>query len=117
MNRIEAGGATIDRATARAGIAAALGVPAGYARDDDGNLRRADIRQSEILRKADAGQVATTVGTAAGAAAPVATAFLGADWRVALVFAALVLAAGGLGLLYLRGIRQRRLEMHEQGTA
>lgn len=92
-----------------------VAAPAGYEVKPSGNIVNPDPASSTIVKDADRGSVAQTVTIAAGAAAPIVTAFAGLDWKVAAILGGVVLVAGIVGLVYLRAIRATRLDMSRQG--
>ncbi|WP_020695299.1 glycoside hydrolase family 73 protein [Reyranella massiliensis] len=89
--------------------------PKGYEVKPDGNIVNPDPKRGSIVKDADKGSAAQTITVAAGAAAPVVTAFAGLDWKVAAVLGAMVLVGGVIALFYFRSIRRARLDMAKQG--
>lgn len=89
--------------------------PKGYEVKPDGNIVNPDPKRGTIVKDADKGSAAQTITVAAGAAAPVVTAFAGLDWKVAAVLGAMVLIGGIVALFYFRSIRRARLDMAKQG--
>jgi len=120
MNLVEAGGATVTDDQVRAGIQKRLGVPAGYVRGEDGNVKRADIKQSGTIRDANAGQKANWFQTAVssagiGGAATLMTSLQGFDWRLIGIFAVvltIVVIAGVRTDWKFRSVKKRRRQMH-----
>jgi hypothetical protein len=92
--------------------------PEGYVKTEDGNLIRADVKQSDIVKGADQAKVVTTVATTATAVGGAASAFAGLDWKVLAV-----LVGGALGVLViyllwrLLQAKQSRIEMNKAGLA
>jgi len=91
--------------------------PPGYERKPDGNIMRKDMSQSGIVQDSNVGSIIATAGAAAGSAAPIVQAWLGADWKVAAVFALVVIALGGGALFYFASVKKRRRRMHADGLA
>lgn len=91
------------------------GAPEGYEVRPDGNIVNPNPKQSTIVKDANRGAVSATTVAAAGAAAPIVTAFAGMDWRLAAVIGAIMIAGGGLLLWYTLSIRRARLDMARQG--
>lgn len=114
MNRVEAGKQTITLAEATQGVEKALGVPKGYVRQDDGNIVREDMKQSETIKLNNTGQLANVAGTATTVVTAVAAI---PDWRVAAIVAGLVALTGIAVGVYLWRLRKDRQKMHEEGIA
>ena len=114
MNVVEAGGSTITLLEAQEGVNMALGVPEGYTRQDDGNIIREDMKQSESLKINTQGQVANVAAT--GTAAVTAFSAI-SDWRIAAIVAAVILVAGAGTAFYFWRLRKDRKQMHENGIA
>lgn len=114
MNRVEAGKSTITVEEAREGVDEALNIPKGYVRQDDGNVIRGDMKQSETLKLNTQGQLMNVVGTGTSAV----TAFsVIQDWRIAAIVAGVILAVGvGVGIYFLF-LRKDRNQMHKEGIA
>lgn len=90
-------------------------VPAGYVRNDDGNIVRENVGDSTIVKDSDKGGIlAGAGGITAGAG--VAQSMLSADWKTAIVFAVFAIVAGALAYYFLK-IRKRRKRMHAEGVA
>lgn len=114
MNRVEAGSSTITVEETREGIERALGVPKGYVRQDDGNVVREDMKQSETLKLTNQGQLANVAATSATAVTAISSI---PDWRVALIVAGMVVLSGiGVGF-YLWSLRRERQKMSAEGIA
>jgi hypothetical protein len=114
MNVVEAGKSTITLLEAQAGVNMALGVPEGYTRQDDGNIIREDMKQSETLKINTQGQVANVAAT--GTAAVTAFSAI-SDWRIAAIVAGVILIAGAATAIYFWRLRKDRKMMHENGIA
>jgi hypothetical protein len=114
MNVVEAGKSTITLQEAQEGVAMALGVPEGYTRQDDGNIVREDMKQSESLKINTQGQVANVAAT--GTAAVTAFSAIN-DWKIALIVAGVILIAGAATAIYFWRLRKDRKQMHEEGIA
>lgn len=97
---------------------AATAPPPGYVTTSTGNVIRADIGQSSIVKGADAGVLATKIATGAAAVGAPAAAVAGMDWKVMLALAAVVLAGVlAFAVWKLLEIKTARLDMHEKGIA
>lgn len=114
MNRVEAGKSTITIEEARTGVDMALGLPKGYIRQDDGNVVREDMKQSETLKINTQGQVTNLVGTGTSAVSAFA---LIQDWRVAVIVAGIILAVGAGVAIYFWRLRKDRKDMSEANIA
>lgn len=114
MNRVEAGKSTITFEEARDGVDMALGLPKGYVRQDDGNVVREDMKQSETLKINTQGQVTNLVGTGTSAVSAFA---LIQDWRVAAIVAGIILAVGAGVAIYFWRLRKDRKDMSEANIA
>lgn len=114
MNRVEAGKSTITVEEAREGVDAALGVPKGYVRQDDGNIVREHVVQSATIKEANQGQLVTIASTAVSGVTAVSA--IG-DWKVALIVAATILATGVFAFWYFRNVKKERVAMNETGIA
>ena len=114
MNRVEAGKSTITFQEAAEGVDKALGLPKGYVRQDDGNVIREDMKQSQTIKINTEGQMANFVGTGTSAV----TAFsLIQDYRVAAIVAGIIVL-GGIGVaIYFWRLRKDRKAMNEANIA
>jgi hypothetical protein len=93
-----------------------VNAPKGYEVTPTGNVVNPNPKQSTIVKDADRGSVTQTITVAAGASAPVITAFAGLDWKVAAILGGIVLVGGIVALFYFRSIRRARLDMSRQGV-
>jgi hypothetical protein len=114
MNVVEAGKSTITVQEAREGVDLALNVPKGYVRQDDGNVIREDMKQSETLKINTQGQVANFAAT--GTAAVTAFSAIN-DWKIAAIVAGVILVAGAATAFYFWRLRKDRKKMNEEGIA
>lgn len=114
MNRVEAGKSTITIQEAREGVDEALNIPKGYVRQDDGNVVREDMKQSETIKLNTQGQLMNVVGTGTSAV----TAFsVIQDWRIAAIVAGVILLTGLAVGVYFLFLRKDRKDMHKEGIA
>lgn len=114
MNRVEAGKSTITYQEAAEGVDMALGLPKGYERQDDGNVVRSDMTQSETLKINTQGQAVNAVGT--GVSVITAMSVI-PDYRIALIVAGLI-AATGIGVaVWFFFLRKDRKDMSEANIA
>lgn len=114
MNRVEAGKSTITIEEARTGVDMALGLPKGYIRQDDGNVVREDMKQSETLKINTQGQAVNALGT--GVSVVTAMSVI-PDYRIALIVAGLI-AATGIGVaVWFFFLRKDRKDMSEANIA
>lgn len=114
MNRVEAGGQTVNQDQVEAGIAMALNLPRGYMRQDNGNIIRENMRESETLRINSGGQLMNAVGTVTGAGSAFA---MINDWRVAAIMAGVILVVGASVAYYFLKLRKDRIDMNESDIA
>lgn len=114
MNRVEAGKSTITIEEASEGVDKALGLPNGYIRQDDGNIIRENMKQSESLKINTQGQLANVAAT--GTATVTAFSAI-SDWKIAAIVAGIFLIAGAGTALYFWRLRKDRKQMHENGIA
>ncbi len=114
MNLVEAGKATVSYEEVKEGVDMALGLPKGYVRQDDGNIVREDMKQSQTLKINTQGQVANAVTT--GTAAVTAFSAI-SDWRIAAIVAGVILITGAAAAFYFWRLRKDRKMMHEEGIA
>jgi len=114
MNRVEAGKSTITIEEARTGVDMALGLPKGYIRQDDGNVVREDMKQSETLKINTQGQAVNALGT--GVSVVTAMSVI-PDYRIALIVAGLIVVAGAAAAIYFWRLRKDRKMMHEADIA
>ena len=114
MNRVEAGGLTVTIGEVVEGINKALNIPAGYIRQDTGNVVREDMRQSETIKINTQGQLTNAIGT--GTSAVSAFAFI-QDYRIAMIVAGVILVAGLGAAFYFWKLRKDRKMMHEADIA
>lgn len=96
---------------------AALALPAGYKTTPAGNVTRDDVKDSRIVKEGEKGKVGTVVVAGGAAAAPVATALLSADWKVALIFSVLLIVGGAFVYLCFGNVVRSRVEMWAKGIA
>ena len=90
----------------------------GYVETPTGNVVRADMSESRIVKASDSATRLTTVATAAGAAAAPLAAVAGMDWKLMLALGAVVLAGAlGFAVWKLVQIKAARLDMHDRGIA
>jgi len=114
MNRVEAGASTITILEAREGVDMALGLPKGYVRQDDGNIVREDMKQSETLKINTQGQMVNIMATGVSATTALSTI---QDWKIALIVAGLIVLSGlGVGAYFL-WLRKDRKDMSEANIA
>jgi hypothetical protein len=114
MNRVEAGKSTITVQEAMDGVNEALNVPKGYVRQDDGNIVREHMAQSETIKLNDKGQTVNVIGT--GVSAVTALSVI-QDWKVALIVAGLIVATGIGAGVYFYFLRKDRKQMNEANIA
>lgn len=114
MNRVEAGKSTITVQEAMDGVNEALNVPKGYVRQDDGNIVREHMAQSETIKLNDKGQTVNVIGT--GVSAVTALSVI-QDWKVALIVAGLIVATGIGAGIYFYFLRKDRKQMNEANIA
>lgn len=114
MNVVEAGKSTITVQEAQEGVNMALGLPKGYTRQDDGNIIRENMKQSETLKINTQGQVANVATT--GVSVVTAMSVI-PDWRIAAIVAGLIVVGGAATAVYLLWLRKDRKKMHENGIA
>lgn len=114
MNRVEAGTFTVTIEEVREGISKALNLPAGYIRQDTGNVVREHMAQSETLKINTQGQLANVAAT--GTAAVTAFSAI-SDWKVAAIVAGVILVAGAATAFYFWRLRKDRNMMHEADIA
>lgn len=88
-----------------------------YEKKPDGNVLRKDIKESQIVKDANKGQVIASAGAAAGAAAPVVQAWLGAEWKTAASFGVVVVILCIAAMIYFKKNKKRRIEMHKENIA
>ena len=92
-----------------------LGVPKGYEVTPTGNIVNPDPASSAIVKDASKGERLAQVAGAVGLAAPALTAFAGMDWKLAVVFGAVLLGFAALWFWNNSRIKDKRLEMARQG--
>lgn len=91
--------------------------PAGYERDDTGNVKRKDIKDSTIVADSNKGAVAGTVAAGA-AAAPAVLTGIGGLTPTAQIILAVVAALAAIGAaIYFLKIKKRRKRMSADGVA
>ena len=114
MNRVEAGGLTVTIGEVMEGISKALSLPAGYIRQDTGNVVREDMKQSETLKINTQGQLVNIATTGLSATTALSTI---QDWKVALIVAGLIVVMGAATAFYLGWLRKDRKMMNEADIA
>lgn len=114
MNRVEAGGLTVTIGEVMDGISKALSLPAGYIRQDTGNVVREDMKQSETIKLNTQGQLTNVAATSVSAVTAMSVI---QDWKIAAIVAG-VIVLGGVGVaLYFWLLRKDRKNMHEANIA
>lgn len=93
-----------------------VAAPAGYEVTPTGNVINPNPASSTIVKDARQGVNLGKVAAAAGAAAPVATAMAGMDWKLAAVFGVVLVALGVLWIWKGHKIVETRLDMSRQGV-
>ncbi|MCX7366780.1 MAG: glucosaminidase domain-containing protein [Alphaproteobacteria bacterium] len=89
--------------------------PPGYVVTDSGNVMRADIGQSRIVKASDTATKVTVAASAAGVVAAPVAAVAGMSWQMIAALAGLVLAGAlAFAIWKLVQIRAARLDMHEK---
>lgn len=92
-----------------------VAAPAGYEVTPTGNVVNPNPSSSTIVKDARQGINLGKAAAAAGAAAPVATAMAGMDWKLAAVFGVVLVALGVLWIWKGHKIVETRLGMSRQG--
>lgn len=109
----EIGGITaeqIDEGCFRAGIVHGAPPPKGYVRDESGNVKREDIKDSGTIKEAKKGMLETVGGAGAGVGA-VLVASKGLDWWITAPLVAVVVLGATLAILrYFNIIRFRKAD-------
>lgn len=89
--------------------------PPGYVVTDSGNVMRADIGQSRIVKASDTATKVTVAASAAGVVAAPVAAVAGMNWQTIAALAGLVLAGAlAFAIWKLLQIKAARLDMHEK---
>lgn len=85
--------------------------------EPSGNVTLKNIKDSDIVKQSNMGQIATTCGAVTAAGAPIVSAFFKADWKVAAIFGVVTVVAILVAAFYLFKNKQSRKQMHEDGVA
>lgn len=91
-------------------------VPKGYEVTESGNVVNPNPEKGTIIKAAGNSNVANTVTTAAGVAAPIVTSLAGLDWKVVLIISAAILIGGGFVWWNNSRVKEARRDMARQGV-
>ena len=92
--------------------------PPGYVETDTGNIIRADVSKSSIVRDADKGVLVTKIAAGAAAVGAPAATVAGMDWKAIAALAGLVAVCVLAFVVWkLVEAKKARIEMHEKGIA